>query len=269
MDRYSNFILIGKGASGYTYSAIEKLTQRKVAIKKLPKSRNTQINVFQEAYILQLLSTNCSDYVLCYVGYVEDAQNYYILTEYLEGYINLYDYTKNGGELSDDIIEGLLKGLQKIHQYGIAHRDIKPENIMINPNTQQIKYIDFGFACNFASCPSQSLIKGTLFFIAPEVILSEISPSVDAFQKADLWSLGLLILGLFCKYDILDRLTQNVPSEQLANYIAGIYINWNQNKDPIIGTSIQLCQVPEDVERILLVLLERNPSNRKLLFLNE
>lgn len=28
------------------------------------------------------------------------------------------------------------------------HRDIKPENVMINPLTQEVKLVDFGFAKN-------------------------------------------------------------------------------------------------------------------------
>ncbi len=36
-----------------------------------------------------------------------------------------------------------------LHQISILHRDIKPQNILINPETLEIRIIDFGLAVLF------------------------------------------------------------------------------------------------------------------------
>ena len=40
----------------------------------------------------------------------------------------------------------IFSALAYLHSKGLMHRDIKPENVMINPLTQEVKLIDFGFA---------------------------------------------------------------------------------------------------------------------------
>lgn len=45
-----------------------------------------------------------------------------------------------------NIVTQLLEVLSYLQEQEIVHRDIKPENIIINPDTLQVKIIDFGFA---------------------------------------------------------------------------------------------------------------------------
>ena len=44
------------------------------------------------------------------------------------------------------ILKQIVSGLNYIHKHDIVHRDIKLDNILIDPVTQQIKLIDFGFS---------------------------------------------------------------------------------------------------------------------------
>lgn len=37
-----------------------------------------------------------------------------------------------------------------LHKNDIIHRDIKPHNVMINPNTMEVKIIDYGLARPFS-----------------------------------------------------------------------------------------------------------------------
>jgi serine/threonine protein kinase len=62
-------------------------------------------------------------------------------------------------------------GLVAIHQANIIHKDINPSNIVYNPQTEQLKIIDFGISTQLAqeviiAC-SPNQIEGTLAYIAP------------------------------------------------------------------------------------------------------
>lgn len=51
------------------------------------------------------------------------------------------------------------------------HRDIKPENILyVSKNSNKIKLIDFGSACEFKDGIYHTKIIGTAYYVAPEVI---------------------------------------------------------------------------------------------------
>ena len=71
----------------------------------------------------------------------------YIVMEYVEG-ITLKDHLKNMGRPMTEpealeIMEPVLKALQKVHDHGLIHRDISPDNIML-PKKGGVKLIDFG-----------------------------------------------------------------------------------------------------------------------------
>ena len=100
------------------------------------------------------------------------------------------------------IVKGLITGLEDIHELKIAHRDIKPENIMINVDTWDIKYIDFGVSCHLCDVYD---VAGTLHYIAPAFISHNVlqgelfTGTLSNFKQwaaADIWSLGLTIMEL-------------------------------------------------------------------------
>ena len=85
--------------------------------------------------------------------------------------------------------------LSLIHKNGIAHNDIKPQNILINDYGKP-KLSDFGLS-NLDIIENEKIIKGTTFFLAPEIILK----SCLNHLKADIWSLGItfyyMLFGIF------------------------------------------------------------------------
>lgn len=77
----------------------------------------------------------------------------------------------------------------------MCHRDIKLENIIINPDTKQIKLIDFGFAVY-----STKLLKsfcGTLNYMSPELV----SKKEYKGSCLDIWTCGIvfyvMLTGIF------------------------------------------------------------------------
>ncbi len=81
--------------------------------------------------------------------------------------------------------------LGEIHKQNIMHKDINPSNIVFNPETQQIKIIDFGISTvlcreNPALC-NPNVLEGTLAYMSPEQT-GRMNRSMD--YRTDFYSLG-------------------------------------------------------------------------------
>jgi len=86
----------------------------------------------------------------------------------------------------------------------IAHRDIKPANIIVleTETDVKIKIVDFGLAKVVNISSQYRDICGTLPFMAPETILE---PHHDVFA-ADIWSMGIVLLDVFCRVGFIERM---------------------------------------------------------------
>ena len=68
----------------------------------------------------------------------------------------------------------ILKAVCYCHGMNIVHRDLKPENILIVKRMKNgchpIKIIDFGTAKIFSKEKKETLLIGSAYYIAPEVL---------------------------------------------------------------------------------------------------
>lgn len=81
--------------------------------------------------------------------------------------------------------------LEAIHQQHIIHKDINPSNIVMNPQTHQLKVIDFGLSTVLSQekpmiC-SPNILEGTLAYISPEQT-GRMNRELD--YRTDFYSLG-------------------------------------------------------------------------------
>jgi serine/threonine-protein kinase len=87
-------------------------------------------------------------------------------------------------------------GMAVAHQVGIVHRDLKPANVLIN-NEGLLKIVDFGVAAAQSQGDTQltktGYVIGSPKYMAPEQILGK---KVD--ERADIYSLGVILYELFC-----------------------------------------------------------------------
>ena len=62
--------------------------------------------------------------------------------------------------------------ISSIHAANIVHKDINPGNILFNPETGQLKIIDFGISTQFTrenpTLKNPNVLEGTLAYISPE-----------------------------------------------------------------------------------------------------
>lgn len=133
---------------------------------------------------------------------IEETNDYYfIILEYLEG-----------GELTDRIlsIESLpectikflfyqiLLAVQYLHSKGVTHRDLKPQNVLLvsqAPKTR-VKVADFGLSKVINDETCLRTLCGTPHYLAPEIW----DPDCKVYdQKADVWSLGVILYYMFAK----------------------------------------------------------------------
>ena len=85
------------------------------------------------------------------------------------------------------IFEQVLRALAYMHDKDVYHRDLKPSNIMFNPRTQQIKLIDFGFACHAKE--KLRVFCGTPSYMSPEIV----NKKEYLGSAADVWAAGVLL----------------------------------------------------------------------------
>jgi serine/threonine protein kinase len=190
---------LGAGNFGEVFAARDNASGQLLVVKRIPKSKVRLDMVRTEVAVLQRLEPTCKPYILCYSGFREDAANYYIITEFLDGFTPLEDIVDGKAGLITDaqkagIAKKAIEGLGEIHAKGVAHRDIKPANVMANLKTGEVKYIDFGLACMAAGC-STTVVSGSPEYEAPEMFLagSQVPRpmwSIQSLQKTDMFSLG-------------------------------------------------------------------------------
>lgn len=104
-----------------------------------------------------------------------------------------------GEALIRTFVRQILQGLAYLHENDIIHRDIKGGNILVD-NRGVIKISDFGISKKVEEsllAPSQSRLhrpslQGSVFWMAPEVV-----KQTSHTAKADIWSLGCLIVEMF------------------------------------------------------------------------
>ena len=188
---------LGQGAFGTVRKAVHKVTGQERAIKILKKRQQDERKLFLEVSILSKLT---HPNIMEIYEFYEDKANFYIVSELCKGG-ELFDKITEKGAFKESeacpIMLQLVSAICYSHDNNIVHRDLKPENIMLDSTKNSnpiIKLIDWGGARYFSKNKKMSTIKGTPYYIAPEVIKEVYD------EKCDIWSLGVIFYVLLCGY---------------------------------------------------------------------
>ena len=186
---------LGEGSYGSVYKVIQRKTNYLRAVKAIKKKNVDKNEFLNEIEVLKTVDhPNIIKLFDCYF----DRNFYYMVEEYCSGG-DLFDYIQEEKCFNEKkakiIFKQLLSAVNHLHKKNIVHRDLKPENIVfIKTNNNDdifIKIIDFGASIAFKGQNLQQEL-GTIYYIAPEVFMS------DYNEKADIWSCGIILYTMLC-----------------------------------------------------------------------
>lgn len=268
-DRLGDFRVVkklGQGGYGSVYLIERKRDQQKFILKRLKKGNR---EVLQRQFrSLQSLKTDCSTFFVCPHAIFEERGQYFMIMEYLEGYVELYEFIVNdlygfNKHKAKTISKNIIRAVRRLHELGIAHRDLKPENIMIQPQTLDIRLIDFGMACAGEACQQEKIPKGTPVYMAPELFFrSPRQPTgftMEEMQKTDLYSLGIIISILF--HPKKNLFLHQVVRPYTINNLFRFYRNRNITQ---ILERLNKSLVADPLDSTTLRLIEMDPQKRTL-----
>ncbi|GFR47257.1 hypothetical protein Agub_g8944, partial [Astrephomene gubernaculifera] len=182
--------VLGKGAYGTVYSALDAASGEKVAIKIIPVTDQDREEFKQIQREIAFLSGCNHPNVVRYLGSYRHPSELWIVMEYCGGG-SVSDLLSAAGEpLPEELIAYIcgeaLKGLAYLHGLGKVHRDIKCGNILLT-GAGEVKIADFGVSAQLTNTMSKrQTFIGTPHWMAPEVIQES---RYDG--KVDVWALGI------------------------------------------------------------------------------
>lgn len=140
--------------------------------------------------------------------------------------------------------------LGRIHGTNIIHKDLNPANIVFNPETKQLKIIDFGISTQlnreYPILQNPNLLEGTLAYMSPEQT-GRMNRSLD--YRTDFYSLGITF------YELLTGQLPFNNSDPLD------LVHCHLAKYPISPHEIN-SDIPEIISQIILKMMAKNSEER-------
>jgi serine/threonine protein kinase len=149
---------------------------------------------------IKFLSQFKHENIVQYYGSETTEDRFYIYLEYVHpGSINKY-ISQHCGAMTESVVRNftrhILKGLAFLHSQKIMHRDIKGANLLVDVNGV-VKLADFGMAKHLSTATPNLSLKGTPYWMAPEVVQATLGKDVGYDLAVDIWSLGCTIIEMF------------------------------------------------------------------------
>jgi serine/threonine protein kinase/tetratricopeptide (TPR) repeat protein len=245
---------LGRGGMGEVYRARHARLQRDVALKLLPWAAQLRpeaaARLEREARLAASLS---HPNVVAVHDFCEHAGLVFAVFELVEGRTVrqlLRERISLPWREAIRIAAGVAEGLAAAHAAGLVHRDIKPENLVLSVSGD-VKILDFGLARPAESETRQpdaltdsGALIGTAAYMAPEQLRDR-----PATPATDVFALGCVLHEL---------LTGRSPFQRTSSGDTLLAVL----TEPTPRVSDSGIAVPEDLERVLLRCLEKEPGRR-------
>ncbi len=262
-DQYELLGEVRRGGQGVVYRALQRSTQRTVAIKVL-RERPLSISADRarfEREIQILAAVSHPNVVTIHESGTRDGWSYYVM-DFIDGEPLDRFVAKQPWKNARDRIDGILALLAKVcdavhaaHLHGVFHRDLKPGNILVDRSGEP-RVVDFGLARSVhpedegperEPMTQTGQFLGTLPWASPEQAAGR---TTELDLRTDVYSLGVvlfqLLTGCFpyqvngAVRDVLNEIVQTPPQRPRS----------------------ALPELDDDAETIVLKCLEKSPERR-------
>jgi serine/threonine-protein kinase len=256
LGRYQLERVLGKGAMGIVYEALDPKLHRKVAIKTIlinqldeETAKDFSMRFVREAHAVARL--NHPNIVQVY-DFGEEAGIAFLVMEFIKG--TELKSSLAGNQLIDRkecvrVMCELLDALDFAHKAGVIHRDIKPTNVMLD-SQGRVKLTDFGVA-RITDSDKTSVEKtqagtvvGSPAYMSPEQI-----QGLRIDGRTDIFSVGIILY---------QGLTGQKPFSGEGAWTVQKKI---MQEEPPSPSSLNVTVSPE-FDRVVAKALAKNPDSR-------
>lgn len=246
--------LLGAGATGRVYEALDETLNRRVALKVLKLSQDdarARERLRREAQAMASVDhRNVLEVYSTSEASPSEGGHSFIAMKFAEGG-DLKSMLERDGPLpldwSLDAMAQAAEGLMAAHQKDILHRDIKPANLLLDAEHQHLYVADFGLAREHSvdsSLTATGMIVGTPLYVSPELI-----EEGQGDVRSDIYSLGATFYHLLTGHPPFEGKT---AAATLISHVS----------EPVPEPRLQRPELPSSVSRILRRCLMKDPEQR-------
>ena len=207
-ERYQLLELIGEGAMGRVFRALDRELNRTVAVKVLRRELASSLRHIMQLKREVILASRVQDPHVVRVHDLGEAEGQLLVAmDWVDGE-NLATLLFREHCLAPsqvcNLATQICQALLAIHSAGIIHRDLKPGNLLIDKHGE-ILVTDFGLARSVLAgdltLSTSGEKGGTPRYMAPEQVAG-----LPADARSDLYSLGLVLLEMLTGTTALETL---------------------------------------------------------------
>jgi len=179
--------ILGLGAYGVVYTAVEIHTNVPYAVKALNKiGLDSRQRAFQQREIQLHHEASLHPNVVSLVQIMDSPECTFVILEFCPEGDLFSSITDKGHYLGNDLMAKhaflqILDAVDFCHSIGIYHRDLKPENVLVSNGGLTVKLADFGLATR--DHLTDDFGCGSTFYMSPGRRLCSLSPDSQLIHR--------------------------------------------------------------------------------------
>jgi len=249
---------LGEGSFGTVYSAIDRKSGEKVAVKKIPKKFTDDVGFQREMdALLHVRDAGGHPNICALRENFEEGRHYFLALDLISGG-EMFDHLVKMGAYSEAdasrLIREIASALAFLHGIGVVHGDMKPENVMLSTNNASdsvVKIVDFGCAqVEEMACTPVGI---TPAYSPPEVLQRNTENSTMQ-PTQDMWALGIILYVMLTGLHPYDLNGSATDEEVEKMVLAG--------KKPPLRDSPITAHLSESAIDLIERLMEYDPEKR-------